>query len=117
MVGSSNTLRKIGGKLAVNTCYVLTADVSIDSFVFKRSISRKLLIIVNISVSSKHYFKLTRGPNIPQAFAFSVHWFLCSVISNLIMRCTFCSEVNVVCRKASLELMYLLFMNIICLIS
>ena len=23
MVGSSNTLRKIGGKLAVNTCYVL----------------------------------------------------------------------------------------------
>ena len=28
MVGSSNTLRKIGGKLAVNTCYVLTADVT-----------------------------------------------------------------------------------------
>ena len=48
MVGSSNTLRKIGGKLAVNTFYVLTADVTIDSFVFKRSTSRKLLIIIHI---------------------------------------------------------------------
>ena len=48
MVGSSNKLRKIGGKLAVKTCYVLTADVTIDSFVFKRSISRKLLIIKEI---------------------------------------------------------------------
>ena len=48
MVGSSNMLRKIGGKLEVNTCYVLTADVTIDSFVFKRSISRKLLIIIII---------------------------------------------------------------------
>ena len=36
----------VGEKLAVNTCYVLTADVTIDSFVFKPSISRKLLIII-----------------------------------------------------------------------
>ena len=38
-VGSSITLRKVGGKLAVNMCYVLTADVTIDSFIFKRSVS------------------------------------------------------------------------------
>ena len=49
MVGSSNTLGKIGGKLAVNRCYVLTADVTIYSFVFKRSISGKLLILVYIN--------------------------------------------------------------------
>ena len=51
MVGSSNTLRKIGGKLAVNMCYVLTTDVTIDSFVFKRSISHKLLIMYLINAN------------------------------------------------------------------
>ena len=36
-------------KLVVNTCYVLTNGVTIYYFVFKRSISRKLLIMLSIN--------------------------------------------------------------------
>ena len=64
MVGNLNTLRKIGGKLAVNMCYILTADVTVDSFFFQAvNISQVINYIILLTG-----FEVNSGTNFPRFF-------------------------------------------------